>query len=91
MTRARVFPPLLALAMSAAAFALEPMGYSGREALSAGSAQGGVAGNADQCAKLAREIEDLKGKPLRRSAAADRYAVECKGESPRPAHQGSLQ
>jgi hypothetical protein len=89
MTLARLFALLLALAIPAAAFALETITYSGREALTGRSAQAGS--DSTQCAKLAREIEDLKGKPLRRSAAADRYAAECKNPPPTPAPQGPLQ
>lgn len=31
----------------------------------------------DYCMGLLQEIEDLKGKPLRRTAARDRYKLEC--------------
>ena len=31
----------------------------------------------DYCMGLLHEIEDLKGKPLRRTAARDRYSLEC--------------
>jgi hypothetical protein len=89
MILARLFAPLLALAIPAATFALEPITYSGREALTGRSAQGGS--DSTQCAKLAREMDDLKGKPLRRSAAAERYAAECKNPPPTPAPKGPLQ
>ncbi len=31
----------------------------------------------DKCARLAKEIEDLKGKPQRRFAASQQYQAEC--------------
>jgi len=31
----------------------------------------------DLCAGLIQEIEDLEGKPIRRTAARDRYKLEC--------------
>jgi len=31
----------------------------------------------DYCADLLQQIEDLKGKPLRRTAARERYELEC--------------
>lgn len=31
----------------------------------------------DKCAKLAKEIEDLKGKPQRRFTVSEQYQAEC--------------
>ncbi len=33
--------------------------------------------HAERCMQLSREIDALKGKPVRRKAAMDRYELEC--------------
>jgi surface antigen len=45
--------------------------------------------HAEHCKQLSREIEGLKGKPLRRSAAMDRYDAECK-ELPPSGNTGGI-
>ena len=38
--------------------------------------------NADLCQNLRREMDSLKGKPLRRNAVAQRYDIECRQRRP---------
>ena len=38
--------------------------------------------NADLCQNLRKEMDSLKGKPLRRNAAAQRYDIECQQRRP---------
>ena len=38
--------------------------------------------NADLCTNLRREMNSLKGKPLRRNAVAQRYDLECTQRRP---------
>jgi len=38
--------------------------------------------NADLCQNLRREMDSLKGRPLRRNAVAQRYDVECRQRRP---------
>ncbi len=38
--------------------------------------------NADFCSNLRKEMDSLKGKPLRRNAVAQRYDVECRQRRP---------
>ncbi len=38
--------------------------------------------NADLCQNLRKEMDSLKGKPLRRNAAAQRYDIECRQRNP---------
>lgn len=38
--------------------------------------------NADLCQNLRREMESLKGRPLRRNAVARRYDMECRQRRP---------
>ena len=38
--------------------------------------------NADLCQNLRKEMDSLKGKPLRRNAVAQRYDIECRQRRP---------
>jgi hypothetical protein len=38
----------------------------------------------DECARMARELEELKGKPQRRYGLWQRYAAECQGGDAAP-------
>ena len=47
--------------------------------------------HAEHCQELDREVEALEGKPLRHSAAADRYRAECQELPPAEDTGGGLQ
>jgi hypothetical protein len=38
--------------------------------------------NADLCQNLRKEMDSLKGRPLRRNAVAQRYDIECRQRRP---------
>ena len=38
--------------------------------------------NADLCQNLRKEMDSLKGKPMRRNAVAQRYDMECRQRRP---------
>jgi hypothetical protein len=81
----------LVVVLSGSAAALEPITYSGREALTSGNAANSSGAADADCEALAREVEALKGQPLRRAAAEERYQAQCQEQPPAPIDVPPLQ